>query len=189
MKDPELIMSLRAERETLVGNIAKLKARVRAIDGLLATYGAEDETEVGPIGEGWEVSEVPAEPFPSKLWPQTAMSTMEMVRRVLREIGREATSAEIRDLVARQFALVPARTLAEMLYKRGSKNLSGLYRVARKGERAKYGLLDWEQGSDVSAEPRGLTPDDFVEDEPEHLGGRDHSDEEDQRPTRDKGGR
>jgi hypothetical protein len=142
------------ERRCLVEEIEAIKAKIARIDLLLAH---PDSGKVSAL-EG-PITVMRADPYALLTrWPMTAVTTMGRCREALELFGREATAEEIKNLIQHQTKSIPAKSITSMLYKRGSKEQSGIYRVSGRLGPAKYGLIRWRQGAKRdSAGPDGFS--------------------------------
>jgi hypothetical protein len=82
-------------------------------------------------------------------------STMGMVRDVLSELQREATTTEIRAEIQKRFGKVPASSLATMVFRAGNQRGSGIYRRVEADGVGKYGLLLWDSVPTTGNDPFG----------------------------------
>ena len=147
---------LDTEKQSLVELISLLSIRLADVEAQLSEQG--DETLFG------EVTERRSDPFEIlHIWPLTATSTMGACREALGRFGQEATSAETASLMRRGSSVIPVKTITQMLYQRGSKERSGIYRVHRKPGRAKYGLIAWKSAGAARASDGGYqAPDEEI---------------------------
>jgi hypothetical protein len=149
---------LRAERQSLVELLELFTGKLAEVDALL-------QEQSGLLSPGkMEITETRSDPFKTlDRWPMTSTTTMGLCREALGRFGREATAAEIAGLIKQGSDVIPAKSIAEMLYKRGSKERSGIYRVHRIPGPAKYGLIAWKRGgADRSSDGGFQAPDEEV---------------------------
>jgi hypothetical protein len=157
--DENVSSYLRAERQLLVQLLELFTGKLAEVDALL-----QEQSGLLSPGE-MEITERRSDPFKTlHLWPMTSMTTMGLCREALGRFGREATAAEIAGLIQQGSDVIPAKSIAEMLYKRGSKERSGIYRVHRRPGPARYGLIAWKKGgTDRSSDGGFQAPDEEID--------------------------
>lgn len=138
--DEEICTYLQAERQSVRQLLELFSRKLAKIDALLENANAR--VVPGPVTSSR--SNPLDEPV---VWrsQMTSTTTLGLCREALGLFGREATATEIVRLIEQRSGVAPAKTIVSMLYKRGSKEMSGIYRTHLPPGSAKYGLLAWRK--------------------------------------------
>jgi hypothetical protein len=142
---------LQNERESLVNLLELFTDKLAKVDALL-------QVQSGLLSQG-ETGITVSHSDPFATWPNlllTSVTTMGLCREALGRLGREATAKEITGLIQQGSGAIPAKSIVEMLYKRGSKERSGIYRVSLMPGPAKYGLIAWKKGGAEQSRDHGF---------------------------------